>query len=67
MKECFLPPHQNNFQQRHTLAFLTSTFEPEIKIQKSMEPNTINLTQLPTTAVELEKTSSKNEFGTSVC
>lgn len=63
MKECFLPPRQNNFQQRHTLAFLTSTFDTVIKNQNRMEPNTINLIQSPTTAVELEKTSSKMSLG----
>ena len=63
MKECFLPPHQNNFQKRHTLAFLTSTFDTEIKIQKSMKSNIVNLNQQSTTAVELEKTSSKINLG----
>ena len=63
MKECFLPPHQNNFQQRHTLAFLTSTFEPETKSKSKMETNTINLNPKPTTSIQLEKTSSKVSLG----
>ena len=66
----FLPTHkffnsifnanaQNNFQQRHALAFLTPTFDTLIKNQKSMEPNIIDLNHQSSTVVELEKTSSK--------
>ena len=62
-KNCNPPSHQNNFQQRHTLAFLTSTFEPMIKNKTIMESQNINLTTFQTNTVELEKTSSKMQLG----
>ena len=63
MKECNLPTHQNNLQQRHTLAFLTSTFDPETKNQNSMKSVNISPTMLQSSYTNLEETSSKVSLG----
>lgn len=57
------PPHQNNFQQRHTLAFHYPTFDNIIQNLTFMESKTISLNHLQTKTVELEKTSSKINLG----
>ena len=62
-KELNHPPNYNNFKQRHTLAFLYSTFDPMIRNSTIMETQTIYPTAFQSNKIELENTSSKINLG----
>ena len=55
--------HLNNFQPRHSLAYVHFIFDSKVNNLTNMEPKTINLNHLQAKNVELEKTSSKMNLG----
>lgn len=59
----FFPLHQNSFPQRHTLAYLTATFDPGTKTESIMESNKMGINQLQPVSVDFGKTSSKISLG----